>query len=331
MTSASAFFRVTVLAVPLALSACQSLDNGPAFDPVAAAVPPVVSALPPGQPEAKPASRFFAVSSPEASASPSMSFRGPMVQGGLMVGSVQPGSKISLNGKPLRVGADGTVVFGLDRDAPERIHLQVTRTDGISLSSGYDVKQREYKIQRVEGISEKVMNPSPEDQKRIAEEAQLASAARTRDDDRHDFRQKFIWPAHGPITGVYGSQRYYNGVAGRPHYGVDVGVPVGTDVVAPAAGIVTLAHPDMFYSGGTVIIDHGFGVSSTLMHLSSVLVKEGDRVEQGQRVALSGASGRASGPHLDWRMNWFDQRIDPQQFVSVTPRASQPEKIQPEK
>lgn len=250
-----------------------------------------------------------------------MSFRGVLMQGGLMVGQVEPGTRISLDGRLLQVGADGTVVFGLDRDAPARIHLRVEREGGVSFTTGYDVKQRDYNIQRVTGISERVMNPSPADQKRIADEAALAATARQRSDDRQDFREKFIWPAQGPITGVYGSQRFYNGVASRPHYGVDVGVPVGTDVVAPAAGIVTLAHPDMFYSGGTVIIDHGFGVSSTLMHLSQVLVKEGERVVQGQRVAKSGASGRASGPHLDWRMNWLDQRIDPQQFVPAMPAA----------
>jgi len=312
---------LTVIGAALLLAGCQAGPVEPAFDPATAAVPaaqPAAASADAQKPA--PVQRFIAVSSPEAAATPAMSFRGPMVQGGLMVGTVQAGTRISLNGKPLRVGADGTVVFGLDRDAPARIHLQVTRPDGITFTSGYDVKQRTYNIQRVEGISEKVMKPTPEDEKRIADEARLAAAARTRDDDRQDFRQKFIWPAQGPITGVYGSQRYYNGVAGRPHYGVDVGIPVGTEVVAPAGGIVTLAHPDMFYSGGTVIIDHGFGVSSTLMHLSEVLVKEGDRVEQGQRVAKSGASGRASGPHLDWRMNWFDQRIDPQQFVSVKPR-----------
>jgi murein DD-endopeptidase MepM/ murein hydrolase activator NlpD len=296
------FLMPFVLVVTVTACATQS---GPQ-EPVQAAAEPAVKPV---------VERFIPVSTPAAATAPAMSFRGVLMQGGLMVGSVEPGTRIFLGERELRVGADGTVVFGLDRDAPARIQLRVARTDGIGFTSSYNVKQREYAIQRVTGISERVMNPSAEDEKRIAEEAQQASAARQRDDDRMDFRQKFIWPATGPITGVYGSQRYYNDVPKRPHYGVDVGIPVGTDVVAPAAGVVTLAHPDMFYSGGTLIIDHGYGVSSTLMHLSQVLVKAGDRVEQGQRVARSGASGRVSGPHLDWRMNWFDQRIDPQQFV----------------
>lgn len=266
-----------------------------------------------------PVQRVFNPSSPAAATAPAMTFRGALEQGGLLIGKVEPGSRIFLDERPLRVAPDGTVVFGLDRDAPEKIHLRVQRPDGVSLATTYEVKPREYAIQRVTGISERVMNPNPEDERRITEEAALAGKARERDDDRLDFLQPFTWPATGPITGVYGSQRYYNGVPKRPHYGVDVGVPTGTDVVAPAAGIVTLAHPDMFYSGGTLIIDHGHGVSSTLMHLSQVLVKVGERVERGQRVAKSGASGRASGPHLDWRMNWFDRRIDPQRLVPPMP------------
>jgi len=254
---------------------------------------------------------------------PAMSFKGALMQGGLMIGKIEPGARVFLEGRELRPAPDGTVVFGLDRDAPETVHFRVVRADGLSLTTTYKVAARQYDIQRVTGISERVMNPNAEDEKRIAAEAELTKAARERDDDRVDFLQKFIWPAKGPITGIYGSQRYYNGVAKRPHYGVDVGVPTGTEVVAPAGGVVTLAHPDMFYSGGTLIIDHGHGVSSTLMHLSEVLVKEGERVEQGQRVARSGASGRASGPHLDWRMNWFDQRIDPQQLV---PKMQAPQK-----
>jgi murein DD-endopeptidase MepM/ murein hydrolase activator NlpD len=123
----------------------------------------------------------------------------------------------------------------------------------------------------------------------------------------------------GPITGVYGSQRVYNGVPKNPHYGVDYAAPTGTEVVAPAAGIVRLAHPDLFYSGGTMIIDHGHGLSSSFLHLSGLLVAEGARVTRGQPIALVGATGRATGPHLDWRMNWHQQRIDPQLVLETLP------------
>jgi murein DD-endopeptidase MepM/ murein hydrolase activator NlpD len=238
----------------------------------------------------------------------------------MVTGRVPAGSRLRLGERDVRVAADGRFVFGLDRDAPAEITLQLVLADGRDWQETHPVRSREYRIQRVTGIAERIMKPSEADQQRIAEEARLAAAARTRDDDRTDFLQSFIWPTTGPVTGVYGSQRYYNGVPGRPHYGVDVGVPTGTPVVAPAAGIVTLAHPDMFYSGGTLIIDHGHGISSTLMHLSAVLVRVGERVEQGQLVARTGASGRASGPHLDWRMNWFGERIDPQLLVPPMPQ-----------
>ena len=142
-------------------------------------------------------------------------------------------------------------------------------------------------------------------------------AARTRDSDRRDFLDDFVWPASGPITGIYGSQRFYNGEPRNPHYGVDIAAPTGSPVVAPADGVVTLVHPDMFFSGGTLLIDHGFGVSSTFIHLHRVLVKEGQEVKQGEKIAEIGASGRATGPHLDWRLNWYDERLDPQWFMSA--------------
>ncbi len=258
---------------------------------------------------------------PEGAAAPvamplMLVLQGRIEQGAMVVGHTTAGASVRLAGRAVKVAPDGTFVFGLDRDAPKHVQLVVAVRDGATMSTSIKVAPRKYRIQRVKGISERIMNPTPEDLVRIAAENAQVARARARDDDRLDFLQPFIWPAAGPITGVFGSQRYYNGVPKRPHYGVDMGVPVGTPVRAPAGGMVTLAHPDMFYSGGTLIIDHGHGVSSTLMHLSEVLVKEGDRVEQGQQVAKSGASGRVSGPHLDWRMNWFGEHIDAQMLVA---------------
>lgn len=248
-----------------------------------------------------------------------LALEGVLRQGEMLIGRVAPGSVATVGGRDVRVAADGTFVFGLDRDAAGSVTIRVVAPDGRPREQTYPVERRAYDIQRVTGIAERIMKPSEKDQRRIAEDAAKARAARERDDPRTDFRQAFVWPAQGRISGVYGSQRYYNDVAGNPHYGVDVAVPTGTPVVAPADGVVTLAHPDMFYSGGTLIIDHGHGISSTLMHLSALLVREGETVRQGQRVALSGASGRASGPHLDWRMNWFKDRIDPVRLVPPMP------------
>lgn len=250
-----------------------------------------------------------------------LALEGVLRQGEMLLGRVAPGTAVSVGGRDVRVAADGTFVFGLDRDAVESVAIRVAHPDGRVREETYPVERREYDIQRVSGIAERIMKPSEADRRRIAEDAAKARAARERDDPRTDFRQAFIWPAQGRVSGVYGSQRYYNDVPGNPHYGVDVAVPTGTPVVAPADGVVTLAHPDMFYSGGTLIIDHGHGISSTLMHLSALLVREGETVRQGQRVALSGATGRASGPHLDWRMNWFTDRIDPVRLVPPMPSA----------
>ena len=243
-----------------------------------------------------------------------LELQGQMVQGGMVIGRVAPGTRVTLNGKSVRVAEDGRFVFGFDRDAPAEATLHWQR-GGETHSKVLAVASRKYRIQKVEGIAQKVMQPSADDLKRIGQEAAQVRKARARVLTREDYTAPFVWPLKGPITGVYGSQRVYNGVPGRPHYGVDVAAPVGTPVTTPAPGVVTLAHPDMFYSGGTVIIDHGYGISSTLMHLSKVHVKEGDVVKPGDIVADVGASGRATGPHLDWRMNWFNARIDPQLLV----------------
>ena len=154
---------------------------------------------------------------------------------------------------------------------------------------------------------------------RIKNDNRIVALARKRNDARTDFDKGFIWPVKGRITGVYGSQRVFNGVPKRPHFGIDIAAPTGTKVLAPAGGIVTLAEDDLYYSGGTLIIDHGHGLSSTFIHLHKNLVKVGDRVEQGDAVAEVGATGRVTGPHLDWRMNWFKHRIDPELLVKHLP------------
>ena len=155
--------------------------------------------------------------------------------------------------------------------------------------------------------------------KRIKQDAALVREARRIRRNVDDFTAGFIQPAEGVITGVYGSQRFYNGVPKSPHYGIDYAAPTGAPVKAPAAGIITMVHDDFFYSGGTLILDHGHGLSSTFLHLSEILVEQGQSVSAGMVIAKVGASGRATGPHLDWRMNWLDQRIDPQLVLETLP------------
>lgn len=244
---------------------------------------------------------------------------GQFVQGGLLQGKVEPGIQVFSGEREIRVTETGRFIIGLDRDAAPELELRLLDSAGVETVQQLVIAPREYKIQRVEGISKKIMQPSQANIDRSRAEAALVRKARKVDSDREDFTQPFQWPASGPITGVFGSQRVYNGVPKRPHYGVDVAGPVGTPVYAPAGGKVTLAHDDMFYSGGTLIIDHGYGLSSSFLHLSEILVEEGDELEAGQIVAKMGASGRATGSHLDWRMNWYDQRIDPQLLVGAMP------------
>ena len=172
----------------------------------------------------------------------------------------------------------------------------------------------------MDGVPQNTVTPPPELTERIRREANMVAVARKRRDLRNDWASGFIWPAQGRLSGFYGSQRVLNGVPKRPHYGLDVAAPEGTPVIAPAAGVVTLAEADLFYSGGTIIIDHGHGLSSSFLHMSAVTVSSGQRVEQGDTIGAIGASGRASGPHLDWRMNWLNQRIDPQFLVPAMPQ-----------
>ena len=241
---------------------------------------------------------------------------GPRRQGGLLRGRVAPGSTVEFEGVPVRVSADGWFLVGFGRDAPLEAGLAVTLPDGRRERMTMEVAQREYPIERVDGLSPGMVAPRGEEVlERIRAEARMVGEARSIDDPRTDFLTGFGWPVRGRISGVYGSQRILNGEPRQPHYGVDIAAPAGTPIRAPADGVVTLTHPDMLLSGGTLVVDHGHGLSSSFLHLARILVKRGDRVRRGARVAAVGATGRATGPHLDWRVNLFDRRLDPALLV----------------
>ncbi|CAA0108971.1 Murein DD-endopeptidase MepM [Halioglobus japonicus] len=251
-----------------------------------------------------------------------LQLQGSLTQGGFVWGTVAPGSRVSLDGEALDVLPDGTTFVGFSRDAPATAQLLV---EGDELCrQTLHIAGREYNIQRVEGVPQQTVTPSKEHVDRILREQALVNAAKEQLLTRPELVQGalagFQWPALGPISGVYGSQRYYNGKAGNPHYGVDVAVPAGTPVVAPAAGVVTLAEPDLFFSGGTVILDHGYRLSSAFLHMSKVLVEVGQEVQPGDLIGEVGATGRATGAHLDWRMNWRNHRIDPQLLAPPMPK-----------
>jgi biotin carboxyl carrier protein len=247
------------------------------------------------------------------------SLDGEIAPGSMVIGKTRPGAEVTLDGRSLRLTPEGYFVFGFGRDADGLVGLNLQYKDQQE-DHVYELAERDWPVQRIEGVPQRTVDPpTGETLKRIRREAAQVASARRADSDLQYFLDGFQWPLTGPVTGVYGSQRVYNGEPGRPHYGVDIARPAGTPVRAPAAGTVTLAHPDMFYSGGTLIIDHGYGISSTFIHLQEVRVEEGDRVEQGQEIATVGASGRATGAHLDWRINWYQTRINPQSVVKPMP------------
>lgn len=250
-----------------------------------------------------------------AFSSTAVELEGSLTQGSLIRGKVASGATVQLNNKSVAVTEDGAFVIGFGRDAELQHQLVVTNKDGSTITKPITLTKRDYQIQRIEGIAKRIMKPNPDNVKRAQQDAKQARQARTRFENISGWQQQLIWPLSGPITGVYGSQRFYNGEPKSPHYGIDVAAPTGTAVVAPADGIITLAVADMFYSGGTLIIDHGYGVSSTFLHLSKIDVETGQKVKQGEVVAAVGATGRVTGPHLDWRMNWFSERVDPQLLV----------------
>lgn len=240
-----------------------------------------------------------------------LTLSGEVSQGGLIVGKATPGATVKLNDKPLKVSQQGDFAFGFGRDDSANYQLLVTNPDGSTEKKTLTPKTREYKIQRINGIKKSIMKPNPEAVARARKDSAQVKAARATDSDLTHFANGFLAPIKGIVTGVYGSQRFYNGEPRTPHYGIDYAGDQGDPVRAPADGVITLTVPDMFYSGGTMIIDHGHGVSSTFLHLSDSYVKVGDKVKQGDVVAAVGSTGRSTGPHLDWRINWFNVRLDP--------------------
>lgn len=238
-------------------------------------------------------------------------FPASVQQGALVIGRVPPGSQVRHGERDLRVSAYGTVVLGVGRDQRDPLQLTVTRPDGSRVDAEIAVDRRNWPLQHVNGVPPRTVNPPPELAARIAREQAAVTAARTRDDNRTDFATAFIWPVNGRISGRFGNARVYNGQPGSGHSGMDIAAPTGTPVKAPAGGVVTFADADLYLTGGTVVLDHGFGISSNFLHLSRIDIKVGDRVEQGQVIAAVGSTGRSTGPHLHWGMNWFDVRIDP--------------------
>lgn len=233
-------------------------------------------------------------------------------QGAMVRGRAPPGSRVEVGGRSVRIAEDGRFVFGIGRDDTGPLDITISPPQGDTHRIAVGVQARGFRIERVDGVPQSTVTPNPALAERIAREQARVTRARELDDARTDWNTAFIWPIRGRISGVFGSQRIYNGVPRAFHSGLDVAAPTGTPLRAPAAGVVTFVAPDLYLTGGTVLIDHGHGISSNFLHLSRIDVAVGDRVEQGQVFGAVGATGRATGPHMHWGMNWFGVRIDPQ-------------------
>lgn len=251
-----------------------------------------------------------------------VTFSGHFEQGGLVFGHTTPGAQVTLDGQKLRLTPDGEFLLGFGRDAAPTATLDVAYPDGRHETTSLTIAARTWDVQCIEGLPERKVTPRPEDLARIKADVAEVAAARARDTDVLLFRSGFQWPALGPISGIYGSQRILNGEPRQPHYGIDIAAPPGTPVLAAADGIVSMVDQDMFLTGKTLILDHGYGLSTTYMHMSDITVAPGQQVKQGEMIGRVGASGRVTGPHLDWRVNLYETRLDPALLVPPMPASA---------
>ena len=238
-------------------------------------------------------------------------FNGKFIQGHFIIGKTDPSSKVKIDKKQIKVSKNGYFAFGLEKDRKYDVVITIEK-DGVKNKITKRVQKRKYNIQRIDGLEEKKVTPPEEVYERIKKENKLIAEARAIDSDLNFFKDKFIIPVDDAvITGVYGSQRILNGKPRWPHYGLDFAQKEGTPVKAMLNGTVTLVEPDLYYTGGTLIFDHGHGISTLYMHMKEIFVKKGQKVNQGDIIGAVGATGRATGPHLDIRLNWFGTRLDP--------------------
>jgi murein DD-endopeptidase MepM/ murein hydrolase activator NlpD len=240
-------------------------------------------------------------------------FKGKFIQGHFIIGKTNPSTKIIVDKKKLKVTEDGYFAFGIGKDRK----LDVVITEG-NKKIVKKILKRKYKKQKIDGLPKKKVTPPEEFYVRIKKENKLIGDAREINSDLSFFKEKFIIPVDDAIiTGVFGSQRILNGIPKWPHYGLDFAQKKGTPVKAMNNGIVTLAEKDLFYTGATLIFDHGHGISTLYMHMEELFVNKGDHIKKGDIVGTVGSSGRSTGPHLDIRLNWFGTRLDPATILDI--------------
>ena len=242
-------------------------------------------------------------------------FKGKFIQGHYIVGVTDPSSKIIIDKKNVKVSEDGYFVFGIDRD--RKFDLTITKIkNGKKEKIIKKVLKRKYNIQRIDGLEESKVTPPESVYKRIKKENNKIGEARAINSDLPFFKNQFIMPVEGIISGVYGSQRILNGKPRWPHYGIDIAAKKGTMIKSSGSGVVTMAEDDLYYTGGTIIMDHGHGISTIYSHLETVLVSVGDKINKGDLIGTVGSTGRSTGPHLDFRVNWFQTRLDPMSILN---------------
>ena len=248
------------------------------------------------------------------------------IQGGLVQGRTAPGAVVTLDGGKVAVAKSGLFVLGFGRDAWPTASLVVRLPGGNIDRRQLAVKQRNYKIQRIDGLPGRKVSPTKQDMKRInAERKQLRAARRVMSADPR-FTGGFMWPVTGRVSGIYGSQRILNGEKRRPHFGVDIAAPTGTPIVAASDGRALLVHQDMFFTGKTVMIDHGLGIGTIYIHMDAIEVKKGALVRRGQLIGRIGMTGRATGPHLHWGLTWRGVSLDPALMVGPMPKVAKNKK-----
>ena len=242
-------------------------------------------------------------------------FKGKFIQGHFILGKTEPNSEIIIDKKKIKVSKNGYFVFGIDRD--RKFDVLITKIfNGKKEKIIKKVFKRKYKIQRIDGLPENKVTPPEEVYKRIKKENNTIGEARAINSELIYFKDQFIMPVKGIITGVYGSQRILNGKPRWPHYGIDIAANKGTKILSSGTGVVTMAEEDLYYTGGTIIMDHGHGISTIYSHLENVLVSVGNKINQGDIIGTVGSTGRSTGPHLDFRINWFQTRLDPMSILN---------------
>ena len=246
-----------------------------------------------------------------------LELRGDFVQGNLIVGKIEPKSKIFIDKKEIKISDQGFFAYGLSKNRKNDVLFEVIK-NGVSKNVVKKVYKKKYKVQKINGLPSKQVTPPKEFYKRIKSDNRLIARARAVNSNLTYFSDKFLVPIRNSIiTGVYGSQRILNGIPKSPHYGLDFASKEGTKIKAMLDGVSTLSENDLYYTGGTIIFDHGHGVSTLYMHMKDIYVKKGQKVKQGEVIGTVGKTGRSTGAHLDIRLNWFDLKLDPASVLEL--------------